>query len=137
VGQDAGFPLKLGNGWVDSSEANENMRFKMREDDKMFRSFTKTLYSIGKGGKAATSLKCEPPGPQQKPGLSPVSSTTPQIRHVCIRPDLISPHRNLGLEIGPITQDSVSDIKFLGKYHNGGGRYIYIYIYNLHGKKAH
>jgi hypothetical protein len=64
-------------------------------------------------------------------------STTPQIRHVCIRPDLISPHRNLGLEIGPITQDSVSDIKFLGKYHNGGGRYIYIYIYNLHGKKAH
>ena len=51
----------------------------------------------------------EPPGPQQKPGSSPVSNFTPHVGHLCSRPRRRAPHARVGVEIGPIVQISTGE----------------------------
>lgn len=75
-----GYP---GVGYVcdDSSAANEKLRFSRRERREMFGSLMKVSYSCGRSGRGGMSANLSPCGPQQKPDLSPVKSTTPQVLH--------------------------------------------------------
>lgn len=76
-----GFP-GVGKACDDSSAAKEKIRFRRHERREMFGLLTMVSYSGGKGGRGGMRANRLPPGPQQKPGLSPVKRTTPQVLHV-------------------------------------------------------
>jgi len=67
-------PRFCGKACVVSRDANEKIRFKMRDEAEIFVSLRKMLNSLGRGGKGGTSLSRDPFGPQQKPGFSPVNN---------------------------------------------------------------
>ena len=106
----------------------------MRDRDDMRESRRKMLYSGGKGGSGTVQLRYFPAGPQQNPGVSPVSRTTWHLGHECIRSARRAPHfmRVFGIrEIVQVDIERDDDIVLQLIQHKGNdqkGVKFYLYI---------
>lgn len=95
-------PSNGGNACIGSSEAKENVRFRICDNEDILWWFIKILYDTGSGGSGGVVLRKFLPGPQQKPELLPVNISILQNWDTCQTPPLLFPQSKVGVDTGVI-----------------------------------